>query len=133
MHTCTSIFEISTYSYFCRIRHSTNERLKLLKGGVLSTALRHIISRDPTASVLWEPDRVLDRVLHVIEGCISKHGRAHVLVPDELTYIKQQSSFSLYAKSFNTVFIFYMPIRSFCSCNELSVFRQPTPSHHLSA
>ena len=91
MHT--SIFEISTYSYFYRIRHSTYERLKLLKEGVLSSVLRHIISRDPTAPVLWEPDRLLDRVLHVIEGCISKHGHAHVLVPDELTYINSRVPF----------------------------------------
>ena len=96
MHT--SIFEISTYSYFYRIRHSTYERLKLLKEGVLSSVLRHILSRDPTAPVLWDPyytalDRRLERVLHVIEGCISKHGRAHVLVPDELTYINSRVPF----------------------------------------
>ena len=105
LYGCIFVPYMFVISSFNRIRDSTYERLKLLKGGVLSSVLRHILSRDPTAPVLWEPhytalDRRLERVLHVIEGCISKHGRAYVLVPDELTHIKQQSTFSLHAKAF---------------------------------
>ena len=63
--------------------------------------LRHILSHDPIAPVLWEPyydalDRRLERLLQEIELCFGKHKRSDVLVPDELPLLKEQNPLLLY-------------------------------------
>ena len=70
-----------------RIRKSTYQRLHKLKNGVLSQVLRHILSHDPIAPVLWEPhykalDRRLVYLLTVIGECIAEYGAEQVLKED---------------------------------------------------
>ena len=87
-----------------RIRDSTYERLKLLRGGVLSEVLRHILPRDPLAPVLWEQyytalNRRLELILQTIDKCIIAHGASHVLVKDDLQSIHSQHWFLLYCRA----------------------------------
>ena len=89
------------FCIFYRIRDSTYERLKLLSSGVLGTTLSQILSRDPIAPVLWDPfydalDKRLEKVLHVIDTCLQKHGASHVLVPDSLKQLHVQSTYNVY-------------------------------------
>ena len=74
--------------YLFRIRRTTYERLKLLRGGVLSSVLRHILSRDPIAPILIEQhfpalDRRLEDVIKTIENCIARFGDLYVLQSDD--------------------------------------------------
>ena len=102
---CASTSRAMPLPLSSRIRNSTYERLKLLRGGVLSAVLRHILSRDPIAPVLWEKyydalDRRLEQILQQVEACLSKHEPHYVLVPDELPNIKQENTFLVYIKAF---------------------------------
>ena len=81
-----SLIHINFYHF--RIRSETYRRLNRLKGGVLSSVLRHILSHDPLAPVLIEPhysalDRRLKAVIQTIEKCIARFGVTYVLQSDE--------------------------------------------------
>ena len=84
--------------------------MKLLRGGVFSTVLRHILSRDPIAPVLWEPyydalDRRLEQALQHIEKCIKDRGAPYVLVQDDLEWLHSQRPATLYTRAFFNSFL----------------------------
>ena len=84
--------------------------MKLLRGGVLSAVLRHVLARDPIAPVLWEPyydalDRRLEQALQHIEKCIKDRGAPYVLVQDDLEWLHSQRPATLYTRAFFNSFL----------------------------
>ncbi len=82
--------------YFClslivskRVRVSTWNRLNLLKGGVLSSAMRQATAHDPAFPVLTGPhltalDRRLDGVLTTVRQCMETQGTDNTLIEDRM-------------------------------------------------
>ncbi|XP_066548590.1 glycosaminoglycan xylosylkinase [Amia ocellicauda] len=73
----------------CMLRVSTWNRLTLLRGGALSSALRTATSHDPLFPVLTEAhlaalDRRLDSVLAAVKQCIDAQGPDSTLIEDRI-------------------------------------------------
>lgn len=82
--------------YFClflieskRVRVSTWNRLNLLKGGVLSSAMTQATAHDPAFPVLTGPhlsalDRRLSGVLATVRQCMETQGADNTLIEDRM-------------------------------------------------
>lgn len=73
----------------CMVRVSTWNRLNLLKGGVLSSAMQQATAHDPTFPVLAGPhlaalDRRLNGVLATVRQCIETQGADNTLIEDRM-------------------------------------------------
>ncbi|KAG2461943.1 glycosaminoglycan xylosylkinase [Polypterus senegalus] len=73
----------------CMVRVSTWNRLNLLRGGVLSSALRTATAHDPVYPTLAEAhlaalDRRLEGVLTIVRQCVETLGADSVLVEDRM-------------------------------------------------
>lgn len=72
-----------------RIRVSTWNRLNLLRGGSLSSAMRQALAFDPIQPVLAEPhltalDRRLSGILATVKQCIQAQGPDNTLIEDRM-------------------------------------------------
>lgn len=72
-----------------RIRVSTWNRLNLLRGGALSSAMRQAMAFDPIHPVLAEPhlaalDRRLSGVTATVKQCMETHGPDNTLIEDRM-------------------------------------------------
>uniref|UniRef100_A0A671NGR0 Glycosaminoglycan xylosylkinase n=1 Tax=Sinocyclocheilus anshuiensis TaxID=1608454 RepID=A0A671NGR0_9TELE len=73
----------------CMVRVSTWNRLNLLKGGVLSSAMRQATAHDPVFPVLTGPhltalDRRLNGVLATVRQCMETQGADNTLIEDRM-------------------------------------------------
>ncbi|XP_060773521.1 glycosaminoglycan xylosylkinase [Neoarius graeffei] len=73
----------------CMVRVSTWNRLNLLKGGALSSAMRQATAHDPAVPVLTEPhlaalDRRLSSIIANIRQCIEMQGAESTLIEDRM-------------------------------------------------
>lgn len=71
------------------VRVSTWNRLNLLKGGVLSSAMQQATAHDPTFPVLAGPhlaalDRRLNGVLATVRQCMETQGADNTLIEDRM-------------------------------------------------
>lgn len=88
---CVSV-SCSRSQFLCpclRVRVSTWNRLNLLKGGALSSAMRQATAHDPAHPVLTEPhlaalDRRLGSVIVNIRQCIEMQGTESTLIEDRM-------------------------------------------------
>ncbi|KAL8574021.1 hypothetical protein ACOMHN_065996 [Nucella lapillus] len=68
-----------------RVRQLTWQRLRLLRGGILSGVLREVLREEPLHPVLTDQhlqalDRRLNKILTEIQSCLQRFGEDHVLV-----------------------------------------------------
>lgn len=88
---CVSV-SCSRCQFLCpslRVRVSTWNRLNLLKGGALSSAMRQAMAHDPAYPVLTEPhlaalDRRLSSIIASIRQCIEMQGAESTLIEDRM-------------------------------------------------
>ncbi|GAA6083641.1 glycosaminoglycan xylosylkinase, partial [Tachysurus ichikawai] len=71
------------------VRVSTWNRINLLKGGALSSAMRQATAHDPAHPVLNEPhlaalDRRLSSVIASVRQCIEMQGAESTLIEDRM-------------------------------------------------
>lgn len=82
--TVTSVFPFSV-----RVRVSTWNRLNLLRGGALSSAMRQALAFDPIHPVLAEPqlaalDRRLSGIIATVKQCMEAQGPDNALIEDRI-------------------------------------------------
>ncbi|TDH08312.1 hypothetical protein EPR50_G00096430 [Perca flavescens] len=73
----------------CMVRVSTWNRLNLLKGGALSSAMRQALAFDPIHPVLAEPqlaalDRRLSGIIATVKQCMEAQGPDNALIEDRI-------------------------------------------------
>lgn len=72
-----------------RVRVSTWNRINLLRGGALSSAMRQALAFDPIQPVLTEPhlaalDRRLSGVIATVKQCMEAQGPDNTLIEDRM-------------------------------------------------
>lgn len=88
MKSSSSVTSVK-HGVLCRVRVSTWNRLNLLKGGTLSSAVRQSLAFDPIHPVLAEShlaalDRRLSGVIATVKQCIESQGSDNTLIEDRM-------------------------------------------------